>query len=312
MVYRNPLPIKNIGDPFVLKASDGKYYCYPTTGGLNGFKAWSSVDLVNWHERGIVYQATDKSWGHDRFWAPEVVEYQGRYYMYYSAGWKHNNSLRIGVAVADNPLGPFVDVFDYPMFDFGYAAIDAHVFIDDDGQKYLYYSRDCSENIVDGRHESHIYGVKLNDDLISIGDDPVLLTKPKQDWELKSGPDWLWNEGPFVLKHNGTYYLMYSANFYAGRDYSVGYATARHPLGPFVKYAKNPILASHTEAISGPGHHSVTVSPDNSELFIVYHTHTDPKKGGGDRQVCIDRMGFSPDGTIWVAGPTITEQPMPR
>ena len=71
---------------------------------------------------------------------------------------------------------------------------------------------------------------------------------------------------------------MYSANCYAGRDYSVGYAVSEHPLGPFVKYEGNPILASNNEQISGPGHHSVTLSPDNSEMFIVYHIHTDPKK----------------------------------
>ncbi|HHT35787.1 MAG TPA: family 43 glycosylhydrolase [Firmicutes bacterium] len=312
MTYKNPLAINNIGDPFVLKASDSRYYCYPTSGGVRGFKVWTSTDLVNWVDKGVVYQADEDTWGHNRFWAPEVVEYQGKFYMYYTAGWRKNDSLRIGIAVSDSPLGPFVDVLEEPLFDFGYAAIDAHVFIDDDDQKYLYYSRDCSENIVEGRHESHIYGIKLDDDMLSVSGQPILLTKPEQEWELKSGPKWRWNEGAFVLKHKGMYYLMYSANCYAGRDYSVGYAVSEHPLGPFVKYEGNPILASNNEQISGPGHHSVTLSPDNSEMFIVYHIHTDPKKGGGNRQVCIDRMGFNPDGTIWVAGPTITEQPLPR
>ena len=120
--------------------------------------------------------------------------------MYYTAGWRKNDSLRIGIAVSDSPLGPFVDVLEEPLFDFGYAAIDAHVFIDDDDQKYLYYSRDCSENIVEGRHESHIYGIKLDDDMLSVSGQPILLTKPEQEWELKSGPKWRWNEGAFVLE----------------------------------------------------------------------------------------------------------------
>jgi GH43 family beta-xylosidase len=308
--YQNPLPIKNIGDPFVLRASDGIYYCYATSA-PDGFKAWSSPDLVNWMDIGYVYKRRDDSWGASDFWAPEVVHYEGKYFLHYSARWRQNQSLRIGVATSDSPGGPFVDVFNHPMFDFGYAAIDGHVFFDEDGRKYFYYSRDCSENVVDGRHESHLYAAELNDDLTSLKGEPLLITKPEQEWELRSGHEWLWNEGPFVLKYDSRYYLMYSANFYASRDYSVGYAVAESPMGPFVKAPHNPILFSPNVEISGPGHNSVTISPDGSELFIVYHIHTDPQNPSGDRQVCIDRMGFREDGSLYVTGPTYTPQPIP-
>jgi GH43 family beta-xylosidase len=310
-VYRNPLAIQRIGDPFVLKASDGKYYCYPTSAGDQGYKAWISDDLVNWRELGFVYEKNEKSWGYKQFWAPEVVEHNGRFYMYYTARWTEKDSLRIGVAVADKPYGPFIDVYNRPMFDFGYAAIDANVLIDEDGGKYLYYSRDCSENYVGERRESHIYGIRLADDMISVVGEPALLLKPDQEWELKSGPKVYWNEGAFALKRNGVYYLMYSANFYASKHYSVGYATSDRPLGPFHKYEHNPVLASNSDDISGPGHHCVIDSPDGSELFVVYHTHTDAALGGGNRQVCIDRMGFREDGSIYVSGPTLTDQPVP-
>ena len=129
--YKNPLSITGIGDPFVLKASSGKYYCYPTSGRNTGFRAWSSYNLVDWKEEGYVYRAKEDSWGQGRFWAPEVVEFNGKYYMYYTAEWKRNKSLRVGVAIANDPLGPFLDVRNAPMFDFGYAAIDANVFIDE-------------------------------------------------------------------------------------------------------------------------------------------------------------------------------------
>ena len=310
LTYQNPLPIKNIGDPFVLRDSDGTYYCYATSA-PDGFKAWTSPDLVHWNEIGYIYQRRKDSWGTSDFWAPEVVRYNGKYFLHYSARWGENQSLRIGVAVADSPGGPFVDVFNRPMFDFGYAAIDGHVFFNDDGRKYFYYSRDCSENIVDGRHESHLYVAELHEDLISLKGEPLLIAKPEQEWELRSGPEWLWNEGPFVLKHNGRYYLMYSANFFASRDYSVGYAVAESPIGPFVKATANPILSSPIAEVSGPGHNSVTSSPDGSELFIVYHIHTDPQTPGGDRQVCIDRMGFREDGSLYVTGPSYTLQPIP-
>ena len=307
LTYQNPLPIKNIGDPFILHEPNRNYYCYATSA-PDGFKAWTSLDLVHWTEIGHVYQRNENSWGESDFWAPEVVLHRGKYFMHYSARWGKNQSLRIGVATADSPRGPFVDVFNRPMFDFGYAAIDGHVLLDDDGSKYFYYSRDCSENVVEGRHESHLYVAKLNDDLVSLKGEPLLITEPEQDWELRSGPEWLWNEGPFVLKHDHKYYLMYSANCYASRDYSVGYAVSESPTGPFVKSAHNPVLFSTHSEISGPGHNSVMSSPDGKELFIVYHIHTDPQNPSGDRQVCMDRMGFRADGSLYVNGPTNTPQ----
>jgi GH43 family beta-xylosidase len=265
--YQNPLSIKNIGDPFVLRAPDGKYYCYATSA-TDGFKAWSSENLVHWKEEGYVYLRNEGSWGVADFWAPEVVFYNNKYYMHYSARWAKNQSLRIGVAVANFPTGPFVNLFNRPMFDFGYAAIDGHILIDDDGRIYLYYARDCSENIIDSRHESHLYVVELDNDLATLKGEPIFLTKPEQEWELRSGPEWFWNEGPFVVKHSGRYYLMYSANFYASRDYSVGYAVANDPTGPFVKASHNPILSSSVPKISGPGHNSVTTSP-NGKGFLL-------------------------------------------
>ncbi len=303
LVYCNPLPIKHIGDPFVLRASDGLYYCYATSA-PDGFKAWVSPDLIDWREAGYVYQRQPDSWGESDFWAPEVVFYQSRYFMHYTARWAKNQSLRMGVAVSHSPLGPFVDVFNRPMFDFGYAAIDGHIFFDDDGRKYLYYSRDCSENIVEGRHESHVYVVEMADDLVSFCSEPTLILKPEQEWETRHSNDWRWNEGPFMLKHASRYYLMYSANFYASREYAVGYAVSDSPTGPFVKAAHNPVLAACGVEISGPGHNSVTLAPDGKTLMMVYHIHTDPQRPSGDRQVCMDRMGFDAEGRLFVDGPS--------
>ena len=64
------------------------------------------------------------------------------------------------------------------MFDFGYAAIDPHIFIDDDGDIYMFFSKDGSSNIVNGRRESHIYGVELNDDMVTLKGTPVFLSRP--------------------------------------------------------------------------------------------------------------------------------------
>jgi len=132
-------------------------------------------------------------------------------------------------------------------------------------------------------------------------------SKPEQAWEIRSGDEWRWNEGPFLLKSEDKYFLMYSANFYASRDYSVGYAIAEKPTGPFIKANHNPILSSNCPEFSGPGHNSVTTSPDGKELIIVYHIHTDPANPSGDRQVCIDKMDIR-DGVISIQGPTMSKQ----
>jgi hypothetical protein len=143
----------------------------------------------------------------------------------------------------------------------------------------------------------------------------VLLTRPDQAWEMDSGPEWLWNEAPIVLKNAGRYHLFYSANFYASKEYGVGYAVADSPLGPYKKDADNPIMRfvekDGETLVSGPGHNSFLTTPTGSETFIVYHTHTNPKLAGDNRQMCLDRMGFLADGTPYVNGPTLFPQLKP-
>ncbi|MDQ3535651.1 MAG: family 43 glycosylhydrolase, partial [Bacteroidota bacterium] len=137
--FKNPLPVA-IGDPYVLYDSDGRYYMYGTGGGAkDGFPAFSSEDLVNWkHEGQIYYGNNEETWGIDHFWAPEVYKRNGKYYMFYSAQWEENptqelENFRIGVAVANNPIGPFKDLYNKPVFDPGYPILDANVFFDQDG-----------------------------------------------------------------------------------------------------------------------------------------------------------------------------------
>lgn len=305
--HTNPAPIKDIGDPFILHA-EGAYWHFSTTGGI-AFSARRSEDLETWGKPVWAYVPGKDSWGVKDFWAPEVYEVDGAYYLFYSARWKENDSLRIGVARADRPEGPYTDITQGPLFDFGYAAIDAHVLFGE-GQAYLYYARDCSENVVDGRHESHLYGIRLAPALDAVEGEPVQLTRPDQPWEMASGPEWLWNEGAYVLKDGGKYWLFYSANFYAGKEYGVGAAWAEHPLGPYTKLAQNPLL-SYVEhdgevLLSGPGHNSFFTVGD--ELYTAYHTHVVPKNPSGYRQTAFDRVGFTAQGMPYINGPTTTSQ----
>jgi len=341
--YTNPLNVK-FGDPFVLRASDGKYYMYGTGGGAKkGFAAYSSEDLIDWKYEGQVYYGNNENgWGVGDYWAPEVYERNGKFYMFYSAQWKENpnnekENFKIGVAVADKPTGPFIDMQNRPIFDPGYPIIDANVLFNDDGKVYLYYSRCCYKHPVESEiadwarkkgwfkeiEESWVYGIEMKPDFSGVIGEPVLLLRPpvkmddkQAEWESRSVTsnevNRRWTEGSFIFKHGDTYYMMYSANFFGGQNYAVGYATSKHPLGPFTKAANNPILQKNTASggiVTGTGHNSVTYSPDGKTMLCVYHGRTN--KTGDERVVFIDKMRITEDGLLIVDGPTTDPQQVP-
>jgi beta-xylosidase len=339
--YSNPLPVK-FGDPYVLRTK-GMYYMYGTgAGAKNGFSAYLSADLVNWKSLGQVFFGdTGRSWGINSFWAPEVYEVKNKYYMFYSAQWKYNpandlENFKIGVAAADKPGGPFVNISDKPIFDPPYPVIDADVFFDKNGKWYLYYSRCCykhpvKSDVADAAkrkgwyneiEESWVYGIEIKHDFSGVIGKPVLLLRPpvsnndkQAEWESRSVTSHevnrRWTEGSFTFKKGNTYYIMYSANHFGGQNYAVGYATSTSPLGPFRKAANNPVLQKNTAKgglVTGTGHNSVTYSPDGKEMFCVYHGRT--AKTGDERVVFIDRMNVT-NGKITVYGPTTTPQKRP-
>jgi beta-xylosidase len=279
--------ITNIGDPFIL-VHDGIYYHYSTSAN-DGFKVYTSTNLVDWKMQGYCYR--DSKVGIGDFWAPEVYYYKDSFYMFFTSKNKYQDRLMLSVAIAKDPLGPFVDVSDSPTFDFGYAAIDAHVFFDTDGRIYMYYSKDCSENIVNGVHTSQIYAVELTDDLLYTKGTPVMVLTPEGPHEERL-PDWQWNEGPFMLKDDDTYYLSYSSNFFQSKDYSVSYATSNHPLGPFHKAEENPILSYIPDTISGPGHNAYFKTFDDVPM-TTFHIHTNPENPSGNRRTCFSRYSIT-------------------
>ena len=341
ILYKNPIPVQ-FGDPYVLLASDGKYYMYGTGGSaVDGFSAYSSDDLVSWKHEGQVYRGnTPGSWTLANFWAPEVYERKGKFYMFFSADWKVNpdkelENFRIGVAVADHPTGPFEDLSDQPIFDPGYPVIDANIHFE--GEKtYLYYSRCCYKNPVesdiaqwardqglfDEIEESWVYGIEISPGFDTTVGDPVLLLRPPEknnsgqfEWESRSVTSGevnrRWTEGSFIFENSGTYYMMYSANFFGGKHYAVGYATSDHPLGPFEKAENNPVLEKNTHKggiVSGTGHNSITYSKDGKQMYCVYHGRT--LNTGHKRVVFIDKMKIDKGGILRVEGPTTDEIPL--
>lgn len=294
--YLNAI-LPEAADPDVLYWN-GTYYLYPTTPATNigGIKVYTSTDLVNWTDKGMAMTAGEDNWGESGFWAPDLIERDGKFYMYYTA------NERLCVSVSDSPLGPFKQINYGPMHE-DIPEIDAHAFRDEDGQYYFYFVR--------FNHGNLIYGAKLNDDMITIDEDSIVeVLVPSQPWEKDMANI---NEGPFMLTHDGKYYLTYSGSHFESPMYGAGYAVSDSPLGPFEKYAQNPIMQSN-ELAHGTGHHAVTESPDGTELFMVYHRHqtlwnTDP------REFAIDRMRFTENAKgetiLEVYGPTVTPQPIP-
>ncbi len=339
--YQNPLAVE-FGDPYILLASDGRYYMYGTGGGaIDGFSAYSSDNMVDWKHEGQVYRGnTENSWSLKNFWAPEVYEKNEKFYLLFSADWRYNptnelENFRIGVAVADSPTGPFEDMYDHPLFDPGYPIIDANLLFEGD-KTYLYYSRCCyknpvesdaaewarNENLFEEIEESWIYGVEISPDFDTIIGEPELILRPpvnnndeQFEWESRSVTSGevnrRWTEGSFIFKKNGTYYIMYSANFFGGKHYAVGYATSTDPLGPFIKAENNPVLQKNIQdggVVSGTGHNSITWSKDGKQMYCVYHGRT--TETGNERVVFIDKMKISEEGVLIVEGPTTTIQSM--
>lgn len=296
--YTNPL-LNNCADPDILY-HNGTYYLYPTNAGDGnddqGIKVYTSTDLVHWTDKGFAFKKGD-GWGDKNFWAPDTIERDGIFYMYYVA------NEQICVATSDSPLGPYKQDKKEPMH-YNVKEIDAHVFYDEASQKYyIYFVRFTGGNV--------IWGAELNDDMKTIKEDTVTeIVRADQGWDQDMG---LINEGPFMLTKDGKYYMTYSGSHFMSPNYGSGYAVSDSPLGPFKKYEYNPIMKSNSLA-HGTGHHCITTSPDGKELFMVYHSHYDLSTAD-PRKLCIDRMQFTTDRDgnqiMEVKGPTVTPQALP-
>lgn len=293
--YIFPDPImSNLADPFVLTASDGYFYLYGTMTNQNGvFGAWKSSDLINWTPKGIIFQYEEGDWSYTNFWAPEVLERDGQFYLFFTARERGTERLHIGLAISDSPTGPFIDKIGAPLLGLEWANIDGSPFIDDDGRIFLYFSRDSSENVVSGMHRSDIYVIEIDQEFNPMGE-PKLLFTPMQQWEMRNLQEaWRWVEAPTVIKVGDIYYMTYSANPYWSFYYGIGIATSNSPLGPWIRYEANPVLRGNREqGISGPGHNSIFKSHDGLQTFIAYHIHANIHFGGGNRRVLISEVEF--------------------
>jgi beta-xylosidase len=272
-----PVFRENFPDPFVLQQG-GRFIAYSTNDGPNVPVA-TSTDLVRWSfatdpTTGRQRDALPRlgSWAKPGFtWAPEVLQLGNRYLLYYTASDVKKNAQCVGVAVASDPLGPFVDDRAEPIVcqtDLG-GTIDADAFKDADGKLYLYFKNDGNRV---GKH-SGIWGQQLAPDGLSVVGQPVELIRDDQKWEQRLV------EAPTMVHSPIGYELFFSAAYFGWNDdqdrspYGMGYASCTGPLGPCKKSPDNPILHSFYDreagCISGPGHQSIFTIGQRS--FISFH-----------------------------------------
>ncbi len=247
------------------------------------FNAFSSHDLIKWEKHSHVLDIENVKWAAYSLWAPSAIKANNKYYLFFSANDIQNNDQYggIGVAVSDNPAGPFIDALGKPLIDKFYNGaqpIDQFIFRDDDGTYYLYYGG-----------WSHCNVVKLSKDLLSV--------IPFEDGTIyKEITPEHYVEGVFVVKRLNKYYLMWSEGGWGGPDYSVAYAIGNTPLGPFKRVEK--ILKQDSLVATGAGHHSVINIPNTDEYYIIYHRRPLNTDKSNHRETCIDRMYFDDKGYI--------------
>lgn len=281
----NPLHEGYYADPEII-IEDDTYFIYATIDPWGGeklavletkdFKTFDT-HYLNWPTKK---DNTSSTSGDAMVWAPDVVKAKNqKYYMYISVG------SEIWAGVSEKPLGPWKNAKEdgtplirstlYPE----YHMIDAHSFIDDDGQAYLYWGSGLDWK------DGHCFVVKLKDDMITFDGEIKDITPPN------------YFEAPYVFKKDNKYYMTYSDGKAIDSTYKIRYSISSSPLGPWEEGENSPIATTNEEKkIFGPGHNSIFV--ENDQYYILYHQIFPQEKDYVLRQLRLDSLNFDQQGNI--------------
>ena len=273
---------------------DKKYWIYPTYSARYEkqvfLDAFSSNDMFTWEKHSHILDTSQVKWAKMAMWAPAIIKKDEQYFLFFSANdiqSKQRNGIAddtlggIGIAVADDPGGPFKDYLGKPLINKFYnnaQPIDQFVFKDNDGQYYIFYGGWGKCNV--GKLNENFTGLVPFSDSMLVKD-----ITPKG-----------YVEGPTMFIRNEKYYLMWSEGGWTNSTYKVAYGVSDNVLGPFER--KATILEADESIATGAGHHSVINIPGTDEWYIVYHRRPIPNLDRDHRVVCIDRMFFDADGNI--------------
>lgn len=272
----------NFPDPYILP-HDGGFLAYATNaeGGASNVQMARSSDLVEWdfvRDGQALHDAMPDlpPWAREGWtWAPEVVRHGDHYLLYFTAKERSSGLQCVGVAQGADPMGPFTSDATEPLVcqrETG-GTIDPNVFVDADGQRYLYFKNDG--NHPDFALKTEIFVQPLSADGLALTGDPVALLTNDQPWEEHV------IESPTMVRQGDEYVLFFSANHFGWEPdqrlspYAMGYARCEGPLGPCVDAPENPVLYSYNDrkagCLSGPGHQAVFEA--GGRQFIVFHAH---------------------------------------
>ncbi|KDN53685.1 carbohydrate-binding protein [Flavobacterium seoulense] len=247
---------------------------------MREYRLFTTTDMVNWTDHGAPLKTSQISWSVNDASAAQVIERNGKYYWYFSTMDRNApGGVSVGVAVSNSPYGPFKDALGKALITNSmtkYAShswddLDPTVFIDDDGQAYLFWGNGAC------------YWVKLNKDMISIdGEIQHLEIKDKTAFAGK------FTEAPWVYKRNKQYYLVYASEF----PENISYSTSKSILGPW----KAQGVLMPTERGSNTNHAGIVDYKKNSYFF--YHNDALPGGHSYDRSVAVEQFSYNADGTI--------------
>jgi arabinoxylan arabinofuranohydrolase len=229
---------------------------------MNDWRLYSTADMVNWTDHGSPAGLKNFSWGTDSAWAPQAVARNGKFYLYVPLN--NNTGAKIGVGVSNNLAGPFTDPLGKALAQNGSGNIDPTVFIDDDGQAYMYWGNGT------------LRYVKLNSDMISTSGSITNVSL--------SG----FTEGPWLYKRGTLYYMVYAAT--SGSE-KITYATSDSPTGPWAIrgdiMAPGSTFTNHAGIVDYKGH-----------SYFFYHNSALPGGNNYKRSVCVEEFTYGADGSI--------------
>ncbi|MCP1382885.1 glycoside hydrolase family 43 protein [Runella salmonicolor] len=263
-----------------------EYWIYPTFSAPYNkqvfFDAFSSPDLIHWTKHSTILDTARVKWAKRAMWAPSIIEKRGKYYLFFGANDIQSDKEKggIGVAVANHPAGPFTDYLGKPLVDkFHNGAQPIDQFVYKDGNNYYL-----------------IYGGWRHCNIAKLKDDFTGFVPFEDGSTFKEITPENYVEGPFMFKKNGKYYFMWSEGGWTGPNYSVAYAIADSPFGPFKRVGK--ILQQDPKVATGAGHHSVIHHKKDDAWYIVYHRRPLGETDGNARVTCMDQLFFDENGLI--------------
>jgi arabinoxylan arabinofuranohydrolase len=257
---------------------------------MNDWQVFSSKDMVNWTDHGSPLRYQTFSWATGKAWAPHCIHRNGKFYFYVPV------SDSIGVAVSDSPTGPFEDAIGSPLLS-NYQYIDPTVFIDDDGQAYLYFGN------------PRLWYVKLNEDMISYSGQVEQIPMDAASFGQRNGVaerPTLYEEGPWFYKRNDLYHMVFAMG---PLPEPIGYSTSTSPTGP---WSYKGVIMSNESGHAFTNHAGVVDFKGHSYFF--YHTQELPGGGGFKRSVAVERFDYNTDGsfpTIRKTSEGVTESAAP-